>query len=67
MYKTIFVINIITYSVCNILMFYKFGIAVYVYLRERICSPKEFAPLRILDLLLQEFAPVRIFCKFVFT
>ena len=28
-------------------MFYKIEIAVYLYLRERICSPKEFAPLRI--------------------
>ena len=40
MYKTIFVITITIYSVCNILMFYKFVIAVYLYLRERICSLK---------------------------
>ena len=64
--KTIFVINIIIYT-CNILMFCEFKIAVYLSLRERICSPKEFAPLRILNLLIKEFAPLRIFCKFVFT
>ena len=33
---------------------------------ERICSPKEFSPLRILNLLLKEFAPLRSFCRFVF-
>ena len=36
-------------------------------MRERICSPKDFAPLRILNLLLKEFATLRIFCRFVFT
>ena len=35
--------------------------------RERICSPKEFAPLRMLSLLLKGFAPLRIFCRFVST
>ena len=48
-------------------MFYAFKIAVFLSLRERICSPKEFAPLRILNLLLKEFPPLRIFCRFVFT
>ena len=67
MYKTIFVINIIISCVCNILMFCEFKVAVFLSLRERICSPKEFAPLRILNLLLKEFAPLRIFCRFVFT
>ena len=42
-HKTIFVINIIIYT-CNILMFCEFKIAVYLSLREKICSPKEFAP-----------------------
>ena len=45
-------------------MFCGFEIAVYLPLRERICSPKEFAPLRILNLLLKEFALLRIFCRF---
>ena len=40
-------------------MFCEFEIAVYLSLRERICSPKEFAPLRILNLLIKEFAPLR--------
>ena len=39
----------------------------FLSLRERICYPKEFAALRILNLLLKEFAPFRIFCRFVFT
>ena len=64
MYKKLFVINII---VCNIRMFNEFKIAVFISLRERICSPKEFAPFRILILLLKEFAHLRIFWKFVFT
>ena len=64
MYKKIFVINIM---ICNILMFYQFKIVVFLSLRERICSPKEFAPFRIFILLLKEFAPLRIFWKFVFT
>ena len=51
MYKTIYAINIIIYM-C--LQHSKFEITVYLPLRERICSPKEFAPLR-------------IFCKFIFT
>ena len=48
MYKTIFVINT---RVCNILMFCKFEIAVYLSFMGRICSPKEFTPLTILNLL----------------
>ena len=48
-------------------MFCEFEIAVYLSLIERICSPEEFVPLRILNLLLKEFAPLRIFCKIVFT
>ena len=55
MYKTIFVINIIIYSICNILMFCESEIVVLLSLSGRICSPKEFAPLRILNLLLKEF------------
>ena len=47
-------------------MFCEFRIAVFLSLKERICSPKEFAPLRILNLLLKEFARLRIFCRFVF-
>ena len=54
MYKKIFVINII---VCSILMFYEFKIGVFISLRERICSPKEFAPFRILILLLKKLLP----------
>ena len=38
-------------------MFYEFKIAVFLSLRERICSPKEFAPLRILNLLLKNLLP----------
>ena len=44
-------------------MFCKFEIAVYLSLRERICSLKEFAPLSILNLFPNEFASLRIFCK----
>ena len=40
-------------------MFCEFEIAVFLSLRERICSPKEFAPVRILNLLLKEFAALR--------
>ena len=54
-------------GVCNILMFCEFEIAIYLSLLERLCTPKEFAPLRILNLPPKEFAPLRIFCKFVFT
>ena len=62
MYKIIFVIYISLFTrVCNILMFCEFEIAVYLSLWEK------FAPLRILNLLLKEFAALRIFCKFVFT
>ena len=43
----------------------EFKITVFLYLGERICSPKEFAPLRFFNLLLKEFAPLRIFCRFV--
>ena len=53
--------------VCNIMMFYGFEVAVFLSLRERICSPGEFALLRILNLLIKDFAPLRIFCKFLFT
>ena len=48
-------------------MFCEFKIAVFLSLRERICSPKEFTPLRILNLLLKEFVPSRNVCRFVFT
>ena len=41
---------------CNILMFCELENAVYISLRERIRSPKEVAPLRILNSLLKEFA-----------
>ena len=51
----------------HIIMFSEFKIAIFLFFRERICSPKEFAPLRMLYLLLKEFAPLRIFCRFVFT
>ena len=44
MYYAIFAINIVIYSVCNILMFCEIEIAVYLSLRERICSLKEFFP-----------------------
>ena len=47
-------------------MFCKFEIAILLSLRERICSPKEFASLRILNLLLKEFL-LRIFCQAVWT
>ena len=67
MYKIIFVINIIIYTCFDIPMLCKFDIAVCLSFRERICSPKEFAPLRILNLLLKEFVPLRLFCKFGFT
>ena len=56
MYKTIRVINIIIYMCLNILIFYEYKTAVFVSLRERICSLKEFAPLRMSSLLLKEFA-----------
>ena len=62
MYKTVFVIISLFICVCNILMFCEFEIAVYLSLRERICSPKEYAPSRVLNLLLKEFAPLRVFC-----
>ena len=42
-------------------MFCEFEIAVYLSLRERICSPKEFAPLIFFSLLLKEFACLRFF------
>ena len=48
-------------------MFCAFKIAVFLSLKERICSSKEFAPIRILNLLLKEFVPLRIFYRFVFT
>ena len=38
-------------------MFWEFEIADNLSLRERICSPKDFAALRILILLLKELAP----------
>ena len=58
MYKTIFVKNIIIYMCLQHSNVCEFEIAVYLSLRERICSPKEFAPLRIFNLLLKEFAPL---------
>ena len=67
MYKTIFVINIIFYMCLQHSNVFALKIAFFPSLRERIGSPKEFAPLRILNLLLKEFAPLRIFCRFVFT
>ena len=42
-------------------MFCEFEIAVYLSLRERICSPKEFAVLKILNLLIKEFAALSFF------
>ena len=66
-YKTIFVIISLFTRVCNILMFCKFETAVDLSLRERIYSPREFAPLSILNLFSNELASLRIFCKFVFT
>ena len=36
-------------------------------LRNFVFAPKEFAPLGNLYLLLKEFAPLRIFCRFMFT
>ena len=52
MYKTIFVENSLFICVCNILMFCEFVIAVFLSLRERICSLKnfEFVPKRICSL-----------------
>ena len=55
MYKTIRVINIIIYMCLNILIFYEYKTAVFVSLRERICSLKEFYSLKNV-----EFAPKRI-------
>ena len=67
MFKTIFVINIIIYTCLQHSNVLRICIAVYLSLRERISSPKEFAPLRILNLLLKKFSSLGIFCKFVFT
>ena len=64
MYKTIFVINIIIYMCLQHSIVYESKTAVFLSLRERICFPKHFAAL---SLLLKEFAPLRIFCRFVFT
>ena len=58
MYKTIFVINIIIYICLQHIDVYEFKTAVFLSLMERICFPKEFAPLRMLCLLLKDFAPL---------
>ena len=58
MYRPIFVTISLFTCVCNILMFCEFEIAVYLFVREIICSPKDFASLRIMILLLKEFAPL---------
>ena len=67
MYKKIFVINIIIYMYLQHSNFYEFKIVVFLFLRERVCSPFEFAPLGSLYLLLEEFVSLRIFCRLVFT
>ena len=46
MYKTIFVIITLFTCVCNILILCGFKIVVFLFLRERVCSPKEFAILK---------------------
>ena len=62
MYSTIFAINMIVYTCLQHSNVFVFEIAVYLSLRERIFSPKEFSPLIILNLLLKEFAVLIIFC-----
>ena len=64
MYETIFAINIIIYARLHFLIVCEFEAAVIF--KERICSPKECAPFRILNVLLNEFTPFRTFCTFVF-
>ena len=55
MYKTIFVINIIIYMCLQHIDIYEFKTAVFLSLRERICFPNEFTPLRMLSLLLKDY------------
>ena len=67
MYKTIFVVNIIIYmrlQHSDVLWVKNCGLSIFKgnnLLPKRICSFKHF------ELDLKEFAPLRIFCKFVFT